>query len=636
MKKPSTLFSRLFWSVAISEFIIFLFVGYFSYTHVKNVLVENSKEQSEALRNEISGLLDFQDFSIGRVERLLDSRLELASWELVELHFANSDSIESANLAQILIELHFDASNEFINILGRNGELLNTSSEESRDQNSVDPGDAFKPFIDDVFLKGEFISEDFKLFASDKKLHKWSYQPTHDGNYIIQIGVNSKEGSAISNAVRGIISKISENRESLLSIDIFINPKDPFSFASKADLKEEEKELIKSIFKWKTGKVIDRSQEDHLINTEYIYSQRTGSNLYESLVVRLIKDKTLENAVLRENLFREAGLFALGLIFLFVVLFLNTNLITKPIEMVSSASQSLGRGNLRKRVPVMGNRELRHLAESFNQMAIDLQFSDQKIRLQKEKIERAHKEIRDSINYAKRIQTAILPPERLVKKYLADSFILYKPKDIVAGDFYWLESKGETILFAAADCTGHGVPGAMISVLCHSALNRSVREYGLINPGKILDKTREIVLQEFDKSDDEVMDGMDIALCSLAGNQLLFAGAQRPLFIIRNKEIIEIKGSKQPIGVNWNIKPFECNSFELEKGDVIYLFSDGVTDQFGGDSGKKFLISRFKKLLLSVHSESMDKQKQLIDDGFEAWRGYEDQIDDVCVIGVRI
>ena len=258
-------------------------------------------------------------------------------------------------------------------------------------------------------------------------------------------------------------------------------------------------------------------------------------------------------------------------------------------------------------------------------------------------LEEKNNEITDSIKYAKRIQSAILPPDKLVKEYLQESFILYKPKDIVAGDFYWMEQVAslgingdKKILFAAADCTGHGVPGAMVSVVCNNALNRSVRECGLTDPGQILDKTREIVIQEFEKSDEEVMDGMDIALCSLNGNILEYAGANNPLWILRNGEIIVIKADKQPIGKFRAELPFTTHTIELQKGDAVYLFSDGYADQFGGEKGKKMKSVNFKQLLLSLQDKNMIQQKESIDIAFENWRGNLEQIDDVCVIGLRI
>ncbi len=246
-----------------------------------------------------------------------------------------------------------------------------------------------------------------------------------------------------------------------------------------------------------------------------------------------------------------------------------------------------------------------------------------------------NKEILDSIAYAKRIQEAILPQLKLFHQNLNEIFVLYKPKDVVAGDFYWMELKNNKVLFAAADCTGHGVPGAMVSVVCNNALNRAVREHGLTIPGEILTKTREIVIQEFEKSEEDVKDGMDIALCALEGNKLQYAGAHNPLWIIRNGEIIETKANKQPIGQFDNPEPYTTHSFNLEQGDSLYIFSDGYIDQFGGEKGKKFKAKAFRKLLLSIQDKSMEEQKTVIDESFETWRGNLEQIDDVCVIGVR-
>jgi len=262
---------------------------------------------------------------------------------------------------------------------------------------------------------------------------------------------------------------------------------------------------------------------------------------------------------------------------------------------------------------------------------------------QKEELLERNQEVMDSINYAKRIQNAILPPSKLVKEYLTNSFILYKPKDIVAGDFYWMEHREEKVLFAAADCTGHGVPGAMVSVVCNNGLNRSVREHGLTDPGEILDKTREIIIEEFEKSDEDVKDGMDIALCSLEGTTLKYAGANIPLWIIRTSpdgrqdgEIIETKANKQPIGKFDKQTPYTTHTFTLLEGDTVYIFSDGYVDQFGGEKEKKFKAKAFKTLLLSIQEMSLENQKSKIDNVFEAWKGDLEQIDDVCVIGVRI
>lgn len=257
---------------------------------------------------------------------------------------------------------------------------------------------------------------------------------------------------------------------------------------------------------------------------------------------------------------------------------------------------------------------------------------------QKEIVEEKNKEILDSITYAKRIQEAILPPQKLVKQYLNNSFVLYKPKDIVAGDFYWMEHTQDTVLFAAADCTGHGVPGALVSVVCSNALNRSVKEFDLKDPAKILDKVRELVIETFEKSDEEVKDGMDISLCVLNINkkELMWAGANNPLWLIRNKELIEFKADKQPIGKYANQLPFTTHLIKLEDNDCFYIFSDGYADQFGGTEGKKFKTASMKKLLISINDEDMINQRNIINQTFENWRGQLDQLDDVCMIGIRV
>ena len=259
---------------------------------------------------------------------------------------------------------------------------------------------------------------------------------------------------------------------------------------------------------------------------------------------------------------------------------------------------------------------------------------------QKHLVQEKNREILDSIEYAKRIQTAILPPPRMVKQFLKNSFILYLPKDIVAGDFYWMESIDDVIYFAACDCTGHGVPGAMVSVVCNNALSRSMNEFALRKPGDIFDKTRELVIENFAKSDEDVKDGMDASLCALdiVNRKLMWAGANNPIWILRaaTNTIEEIKADKQSIGKAHDPKPFITHEISLEAGDTIYLFTDGYADQFGGENNKKLTRAKFRDLLLTLSSFSMEDQRKRLLQYHDEYRGTQDQIDDICVIGVRV
>jgi len=266
------------------------------------------------------------------------------------------------------------------------------------------------------------------------------------------------------------------------------------------------------------------------------------------------------------------------------------------------------------------------------------------IKKQKEIIEEKNREILDSIEYALRIQIAILPTQKIVTQYLENSFILYKPKDIVAGDFYWMdtvklnEHGEEIILFAACDCTGHGVPGAMVSVICHNALNRAVREFGLTQPAAILDKTAEIVLENFSKSDEDIHDGMDISICALntKTKTLEWAGANNSLLLINKGELTETKADKQCIGYNDNLKPFTNHQFNLLPDTSIYLFTDGFADQFGGVRKKKLTKNKFKELLLSIQQLPIQQQARELDDFITNYKKETEQTDDILVIGVKV
>ncbi len=247
-----------------------------------------------------------------------------------------------------------------------------------------------------------------------------------------------------------------------------------------------------------------------------------------------------------------------------------------------------------------------------------------------------NREIINSINYAQRLQTAILPSRSLFEDAFKDSMVLFKPKDIVSGDFYWMEETDDQVFFAVADCTGHGVPGAMVSVLGYNSLNRCINEFELRDAGKILDTLTDLVEKTFNKYSSNVSDGMDIALCVWdKKNKLQYAGANNALYLLRDGEIIETKADKQPIGKFLNRQAFTTHHINLKKGDSVYLFSDGYADQFGGEKGKKLKTGNFKKIILSLNSKPSDHIKQGLNDFFEEWKGLEEQIDDVCVMNVK-
>jgi serine phosphatase RsbU (regulator of sigma subunit) len=253
-------------------------------------------------------------------------------------------------------------------------------------------------------------------------------------------------------------------------------------------------------------------------------------------------------------------------------------------------------------------------------------------------VEEKNKNIVDSIQYAQQLQQAILPPIENIRQTFHEAFLIYWPKDIVAGDFYWLMEDDHYKLWAVADCTGHGVPGAMVSVVCSNALNRATKEKGLRVPGVILDEVRKLVIDTFKESQREVKDGMDIALCVYhkSTQTYQFAGANRPLWCLKKSgELIEIKGNKQAIGFQHQMEPFTTTPVPALHGDSIYLMTDGFVDQFGGPNAKKYMASRLKLKLSEIATQPFDLQKMNLEWEFNQWRGDQEQIDDVCLLAIK-
>jgi serine phosphatase RsbU (regulator of sigma subunit)/HAMP domain-containing protein len=258
-----------------------------------------------------------------------------------------------------------------------------------------------------------------------------------------------------------------------------------------------------------------------------------------------------------------------------------------------------------------------------------------------EELEILFKQVTDSIHYAKRIQEAILPPNNFIKQVLPNSFVLYKPKDIVSGDFYWIEKKHDLVYFAAVDCTGHGVPGAFMSLVGHNILKDIINNTKITKPAEIMDMLREGVVNTLhaDNSGKETKDGMDMTLCCINFKtlELQYAAAFNPLYIIRDSVLIENKANKFPIGTFIGEKTnFTNNVIQLQKNDQLFIFSDGYADQFGGERGKKFMVGNFRKLLTEIANFEPEKQKQILETKLIAWQGDQEQVDDVLVIGVKI
>lgn len=289
----------------------------------------------------------------------------------------------------------------------------------------------------------------------------------------------------------------------------------------------------------------------------------------------------------------------------------------------------------------------RALMKRQRELEITVENRTKELRHQKDLVEEKQKEIIDSINYAQRIQSAILVNENQIHGFLENIFLLYLPKDIVAGDFYFFEKHNNHLFIAAADCTGHGVPGALVSVICSNALSRCVKEFNIKMPGEILDKSREIIIETMLRSGTSMRDGMDISLVSIPlindkpGNYLYWAGANNPLWIFDNIDTEHttthrvLTPDKQPVGMSDNTISFTTHEVILNHGSHIYLFTDGFADQFGGDSsgGKKYKYKKLAEFIKSISTHDLNQQRDLLEQEFISWKRDLEQVDDICIIG---
>ncbi len=367
---------------------------------------------------------------------------------------------------------------------------------------------------------------------------------------------------------------------------------------------------------------------------------------------------------------------------LYLVLFIRwTNRdITYPVMELLSNIRKIKTGEVERYTIVRTNDEIGELAEGYNEMTRKIhehvehisnmnrgleqtvKERTQEVVMQKEEIEAQKEEIEtqlematqqrdtisvqneqilDSIRYAERIQLAILPPDKTLSKSLADHFILFKPRDIVSGDYYWTSQKDGKLLIAVADCTGHGVPGALLSVMGISSLNEIVSRSESLNAARILEELRTYIVRSLHQTGTryEARDGIEIALCIIDPDKLTleFSGANRPLYLVRDKEVIQYRGNRMPIGLyEQKLAPFTTQSVSLQKNDAVYLFSDGYVDQLGGPKRKTFRVINFRKLLTQIQDRSMEEQKQILLEQHQSWKGETEQIDDILVLGFRL
>ncbi|HAF30124.1 MAG TPA: hypothetical protein DCG75_13870, partial [Bacteroidales bacterium] len=443
--RKTTIFKQLILNVVIPAVSALLILGAFNYNQTKSNLIESIDSKNKIISEEIVQIMELQDVALEIVEQYLNPVMESYSNKLVHDYFKNTDNIEFADLDKIRIELGMDPEMEDIYIINQEGFVVNSTFKSDLGINLFSFGEDHKQMILRIFEEGKYVNELFTIENSTKRLKKYTYHPTLDGKYIVELGIYSRRADEIINFIKNTGNELSQNQPSIVDFNIFINKDNPTSLNKDVVLSESETAFMKERFVKQDSIRIPKRINKQNLYYNYLYIHRVNSDLYKGAVIRIISDRTREDILLRNELIKFIAIFGLTIIVVIILLYRKTKVITSPIKKLVEKVNRVTNGHLNERADVVGNNEITTLSQKFNSMIEELESYynelEQKVKdrtaevvRQKEEIEIKNKHITDSIRYAKRIQNAILPPDNYVKQLLPSSFILYRPKDIVSGD----------------------------------------------------------------------------------------------------------------------------------------------------------------------------------------------------------
>jgi sigma-B regulation protein RsbU (phosphoserine phosphatase) len=657
--RKTTIFRQLIFNIAIPTLLVLLVFAGINFKRTRSILISGTDEKNKLISNEVTKILKFQDIAFNLIDGELNNRFKDFSALLVNNFFANTNNIKDLNLRDIANEIGMDPLNEDIYVISKDGVIVNTTFKQDLGLNLFSLGDKMKEYLQGIFKSDVFVADLIAIEHSTKRPKKYTYQTTRDGKYIIEIGAYSKQVEDVIKAIEETKTELKNETEGIKDVELFLMADAPFSMNNNAlEIESQKDTLLKTFQNKDTISFIEREGESWY-HYQYIYMERAtskdkpNSGLYKGSVIRIISDRTAQMALFRIEATRFILVFGITMFLLTVVIYRKTKVITLPIKKLVENVDRISNGDLRERAEVSGNNEITRLSEKFNMMIAQLEsyyyeleekVKERTLRIekQKEEIEEQKKHIMDSIYYARRIQNAILPSFNLIQANLKNYFILYMPKDIVSGDFYWVNEVDGLFMIAAVDCTGHGVPGAFMSIVGYNQLNYAVSVKKARTAGDVLDELNKGVISTLNenKSDNSIKDGMDMVLCvfDFAAKKVQFAGANNPLVLIRDNEAVKYRGDRFPIGAFEGNNPqgFKNNEIDLQEGDCLYLSSDGYADQFGGPDNKKFMFRKFEELLEQISSLPMEDQKEMLHKRLYEWMGVNDQVDDILVIGIKV
>jgi phosphoserine phosphatase RsbU/P len=703
--RKTTIFRQLIFNIVIPTLGALIVFAVINFEYTISLTKKGNEEKNKLISNEVTKILKFQDIAFGLIDGELNTRFKELSNTLVNNYFSNTDNIKDVDLNLLRIKLGMDTINEDIYVVS-NGMVINTTNRKDKNLDLYGFGPETKNYMLGVIKSGVFDSPAYTVERKTQRIRKYSYQPTNDRKYIIELGAFSKKADEIIQTIEATKTDLKKETPGILDVELFLKADYIFCMNKNILVLEKQVDTLERSFRDKRTISFTEHTGKNWYHYQYIYMVRSGikdssvieddsiienssnlqqgnsnivnksssSNLYKDSVIRIISDLTAQKAYFRMEAAMFIGIFIFTIGILSFLIYRKTKMITLPLIKLVENVDRITNGNLRERAEVTGNNEITKLSEKFNMMISQLEsyyyeleekVKERTMKIEKQKeeissqrdslaekntqlneayleIEEQKKHIMDSIYYARRIQTAILPSFTVLDAKLKNHFIFYLPKDIVSGDFYWMTEVDGLIMIAAVDCTGHGVPGAFMSIVGYNQLHNAVNVKNARKASDILNELNEGVISTLNENVNEssIKDGMDMTLCvfDFPKKKVDFAGANNPMILIRDNKPIKYKGDRFPIGafIEQRSQLFTNNEIDIQDGDMIYLFSDGYADQFGGPENKKFFIRRFEELLFNIHDKPLEEQKDLLKTNLYDWMGSNGQVDDILVIGIKV
>jgi phosphoserine phosphatase RsbU/P len=651
---------------------------------------EKDETERQKIRNEITYLIDDWNLILRSVDNTFDPTIRYSIQELLRIQ--TEKDLRNVDLSEVLDDLELDPDYTDFYIL-QNGTCVNTTSPADSGLDFYAHGGDTKNFILKVPEQDSLYVKHLTFENDAKRLRCYGYQSTRDRKFVVAVECCADKADELIEQFRLRLKKAAAKNDKILAANLYLCDGDiKWGLLDNPFKPSFHDSMILNAVKEKSHITKSFPENDRTLIADYVYDDSGDLSAFigGSFVLSVISDNTESRAALLNIIKRQVVIILAFLAVISLILVLITRRLRLTLKDFLKKTSLIADGALHERVAVRGNNEFTSLAEGFNHMVEKLEASQNELKkknkliesknkvlqdqndeimaqrdqikiqhdeiamqknvlaAQKDQILEQSKDITDSIQYARRIQSAILPHDEVIKYLLPKHFILYRPRNVVSGDFYWLTHKKGEIIVVVADCTGHGVPGALMSMLGSTLLNDVINSIDILKADLILNELRDQVILRLRQTGQasETKDGMDVGICLLNKDtmKLQYAGAYNPLYMIRNGKLTEIKADRMPIGISSKAgKPFKNNEIKVKKDDTFYLFSDGIIDQFGGENGKKFLSTRFQEFLLSIQDKIMFDQKEILENELNDWMGLTgkyprkyDQVDDIIVMGIKI